>query len=90
MNLKNLDKVWRQNCPEEFNGVTRKTKRPGRWEIMLDNHNRKRLIASSEYQEDQLINNSNLDIVQEWYLLDSMNNLLYSPKSMYLVSTTPS
>ena len=52
MNLKNLDKVWRQNCPEEFNGVTRKTKRPGRWEIMLDNHNRKRLIASSEYQED--------------------------------------
>ena len=52
MNLKNLDKVWRQNCPEEFSGVTRKTKRPERWEIMLDNHNRKRLIASSEYQED--------------------------------------
>tara|TARA_R100000935_G_C2821498_1_gene160016 strand:- start:1265 stop:1453 length:189 start_codon:yes stop_codon:yes gene_type:complete len=52
MNLKNLDKVWRQNCPEEFNGVARKIKRPERWEIMLDNHNRRKLIASNQDQED--------------------------------------
>ena len=42
MNLKHLDKVWRENCPEEAKGLFLKTKRkrPKQWKIMLDNFNR--------------------------------------------------
>jgi len=40
MNLKELDKVWREACPEEVDGLARKRKRPKQWKIMLDNYNR--------------------------------------------------
>ena len=40
MNLKELDKVWRESCPEEVDGLARKRKRPKQWKIMLDNYNR--------------------------------------------------
>ena len=47
MNLKELDKAWRKNCPEEANGLVAKPKRtlPKKWQIMLDNYNRRKSIC---------------------------------------------
>ena len=42
MNLKELDKVWRETCPDESNGLVRKRKRPKQWKIMLNNYNRRK------------------------------------------------
>ena len=32
MNLKELDQVWRETCPEEANGLVSKRKKGNRWE----------------------------------------------------------
>ena len=45
MNLKHLDKVWRENCPEEANGLVGKRKIPKKWKIMLDNYNGRKSIC---------------------------------------------
>ena len=45
MNLKDLDKVWRENCPEEANGLVSKRKLPKKWQIMLDKYNRSKSIC---------------------------------------------
>ena len=45
MNLKHLDKVWRENCPEEANGLVGKRKIPKKWKIMLDNYNRRKYLC---------------------------------------------
>ena len=44
MNLKELDKIWREACPDEAKGLVfrRRLKTPKQWKIMLDNHNRKK------------------------------------------------
>ena len=31
MNLKELDKAWRKNCPEEANGLVKQRKKGNRW-----------------------------------------------------------
>ena len=31
MNLKELDKAWRESCPEETNGLVKKRNKPKRW-----------------------------------------------------------
>ena len=31
MNLKELDKTWKENCPEEANGLVSKRTTPKRW-----------------------------------------------------------
>ena len=84
MNLKELDKVWRENCPDESNGLVSKRRIPKKWTIMLNKHKRKK-----EQEGAQLLNNRIVAIMSEWYLLDLIPNLLYSPKSMCLTSTTP-
>jgi len=47
MNLRDLDKAWRKSCPEEANGLVAKPKRnlPKKWQIMLDNYNRRKSIC---------------------------------------------
>ena len=40
MNLKELDKIGRESCPDEVDGLARKRKKPKQWKIMLDNHKR--------------------------------------------------
>ena len=44
VNLKELDQVWRETCPEEANGLVSKRKRkiPKQWKIMLNNYNRRK------------------------------------------------
>tara|TARA_R110002124_G_scaffold127868_1_gene288159 strand:- start:183 stop:326 length:144 start_codon:yes stop_codon:yes gene_type:complete len=42
MNLKELDKVWRENCPDESNGLVSKRRIPKKWTIMLNKHKRKK------------------------------------------------
>ena len=42
MNLKELDKIWREACPDEVEGLVRKRKRPKQWKIMLDNYNKRK------------------------------------------------
>ena len=44
MNLKELDQVWRETCPEKANGLVSKRKRkiPKQWKIMLSNYNRRK------------------------------------------------
>ena len=48
MNLKKLNKTWREACPDEAKGLFFKTKRkkPKQWKIMLDNFNRGKSICS--------------------------------------------
>ena len=36
MNLKELDKVWRETCPDEANGLVRKRRIPKKWAIKLE------------------------------------------------------
>jgi len=44
MNLKELDKVWRETCPDEANGLVSKRRIPKRWKIKLQAYkNRKRI-----------------------------------------------
>ena len=45
MNLKELDKVWRDSCPEEANGLVGRRKLPKKWQIMLDKYNRSKSIC---------------------------------------------
>jgi len=42
MNLKELDKVWRETCPDEANGLVSKRRTPKRWAIMLNKHKSKK------------------------------------------------
>ena len=35
MNLKDLDKAWRETCPDEANGLVSKRKKGNRWEKIL-------------------------------------------------------
>ena len=44
MNLKHLDKVWRENCPEESYGLVNKRKKGNRWnKIILSSKAKKKL-----------------------------------------------
>jgi hypothetical protein len=36
MNLKDLDKVWRDSCPEEANGLVGKRKKGNRWNRIIE------------------------------------------------------
>jgi len=36
MNLKELDKKWRKNCPEEANGLVNKRKKGNRWNRIIE------------------------------------------------------
>jgi hypothetical protein len=36
MNLKELDKVWRETCPDEANGLVSKRRTPKRWKIKIE------------------------------------------------------
>ena len=36
MNLKHLDKVWRENCPEESNGLVSRRKKGNRWDKIVE------------------------------------------------------
>ena len=36
MNLKKLDKVWRETCPEEANGLVSKRKKGNRWKTITE------------------------------------------------------
>ena len=36
MNLKKLDKKWRETCPEEANGLVSKRKKGNRWNRILE------------------------------------------------------
>ena len=36
MNLKHLDKVWRENCPEEANGLGGRRKKGNRWNKIVE------------------------------------------------------
>jgi len=36
MNLKELDKKWRENCPEEANGLVSKRKKGNRWNRIIE------------------------------------------------------
>ena len=35
MNLKELDKTWRETCPDEANGLVGKRKKGNRWNIII-------------------------------------------------------
>jgi hypothetical protein len=35
MNLKELDKAWRETCPDEANGLVSKRKKGNRWKRIL-------------------------------------------------------
>ena len=44
MNLKKSDKTWRDNCPNEANGLVNKRKKNNRWnKIILSSKAKKRL-----------------------------------------------
>ena len=36
MNLKELDKVWRENCPDESNGLVSRRKKGNRWNKIVE------------------------------------------------------
>ena len=36
MNLKELDKAWRKNCPEEANGLVSRRKKGNRWNKIVE------------------------------------------------------
>ena len=36
MNHKELDKVWRENCPEEANGLVSRRKKGNRWKTITE------------------------------------------------------
>jgi len=36
MNLKELDKVWRETCPEEANGLVSRRKKGNRWNKIVE------------------------------------------------------
>lgn len=42
MNLKELDKTWKENCPEEANGLVGKRNMPRRWAMKLQAYKRKK------------------------------------------------
>ena len=44
MNLKQLDKTWRDTCPDEANGLVNKRKKGNRWnKIILSSKAKKKL-----------------------------------------------
>jgi hypothetical protein len=51
MNLKELDKKWRENCPEEANGLVSKRKRKFFDKIIQRAENRKRLAELNEKEK---------------------------------------
>ena len=36
MNLKDLDKVWRESCPEEVDGLVKQRKKGNRWNRIIE------------------------------------------------------
>ena len=36
MNLKHLEKVWRESCPEEVDGLVKERKKGNRWNRILE------------------------------------------------------
>jgi hypothetical protein len=36
MNLKDLDKAWRESCPEEADGLVNKRKKGNRWNRIVE------------------------------------------------------
>ena len=46
MNLKGVEDTWREQCPEEAYGLVGKRKLPKKWQIMLNNYNRRKSICS--------------------------------------------
>ena len=48
MNLKELDKTWKENCPEEANGLVSKRSRPRRWVMKLQAHRNKKKRATQQ------------------------------------------
>ena len=36
MNLKELDKVWRETCPDESNGLVSRRKKGNRWKTITE------------------------------------------------------
>jgi len=36
MNLKKLDKTWRDTCPDEANGLVSRRKKGNRWKLIVE------------------------------------------------------
>ena len=36
MNLKELDKTWRENCPDEANGLVSRRRKGNRWKRIVE------------------------------------------------------
>ena len=51
MNLKELDKVWRETCPDESNGLVSKRRKKFLDNILKRSENRKRFIQRRKEQE---------------------------------------
>ena len=48
MNLKELDKTWKENCPEEASGLMSKRTTPKRWVMKLQAYKRKKKQATQQ------------------------------------------
>ena len=48
MNLKELDSTWKENCPEEANGLVGKRNMPRRWAMKLQAYKRKKKQATQQ------------------------------------------
>ena len=53
MNLKELDKVWRESCPEEANGLVSKKQRKIFNKILERSANKKRLAELNKQEKEQ-------------------------------------
>jgi hypothetical protein len=53
MNLKKLDKVWRETCPEEANGLVSKKKRKFFNKILERSANKKKLAELNKQEKEQ-------------------------------------
>tara|TARA_R110002020_G_scaffold121337_1_gene275836 strand:+ start:87 stop:248 length:162 start_codon:yes stop_codon:yes gene_type:complete len=51
MNLKHLDKVWRESCPDEVNGMIKKKSMPKRWLLKIQTYNNKKKQKEKLLQE---------------------------------------
>jgi hypothetical protein len=48
MNLKELDKTWRETCPEEANGMMVKKPLPRRWAMKLAAYKNKKRMEKTD------------------------------------------
>jgi len=46
MNLKDLDKVWRDSCPEEADGLVSRRKKANRWNKILESAKARKRLKS--------------------------------------------